>query len=300
MKVLIISGGDSSERKISFISARQVKKALLSQGYSVKIYDLRLGYHNLTEVAKKFDLIFPMLHGEEGEGGRLHEHLLKLGKPFVGGHPDNFKKGWYKLPFKKFCEENNIPTSPWTTISSKDEIIKFGIPCVLKTSNGGSSREVAFIKSLKDLKTKRVQNILNSGEEIFAERLINGIEVTVGILGDKPLPVLEIIPPKGKWFDYKNKYSGESREIPFAPSVPIKIQQQIQSLGLKIHQQLKLGHYSRIDVIVDGEKLNFLEVNTIPGFTSESLFPKAAKAAGLDFSKLVQELIMLAKTKPII
>lgn len=141
MKVLIITGGTSSERRISFMSAKQVKKALGESGHKVKLFDFKKGYKELKKLSTDFDVIFPVIHGEEGEGGALQKFLSSLKVPFVGGDPKGFKQGWYKIPFKKFCEGNNIPTSPWKRINSKNQISIFGFPCVLKSSSGGSSKE---------------------------------------------------------------------------------------------------------------------------------------------------------------
>lgn len=307
MKILLVSGGISSERKISLISAREVKKVLEENGYQVKIFDLRTcsqvrktlrqqavlkkGYPALKQDIQDFDVIFPVIHGEEGEGGNLHKFLENLGKPYVGGNWQNYKKGWYKIPFKKFCGQNNIPTSPWKTVNKADDIVKFGFPCVLKASAGGSSREVLILKSKEQL--KKAEKLLKLNDKFLVEKFLPGTEVTVGILDNRALPVLEIRPPEGKWFDYKNKYSGSTKEIPNAPSLNQNERTAVQGQALKIHQLLGLGPYSRIDFIVSGGTPYVLEVNTIPGWTSESLFPKAAKAAGITFFQLVEKLIKM-------
>lgn len=116
-------------------------------------------------------------------------------------------------------------------------------------------------------------------------------------MNNKALPVIEIVPPLGKWFDYKNKYSGATKEIINAPSLTEKQKKQVQSVATAIHRNLKLGSLSRTDFIVSNGKIYVLDVNTIPGLTSESLFPKEAKAAGLDFSELVKLLVTTAKKK---
>lgn len=302
MKVLVITGGTTSERCISFMSARQVKKGLEETGHKVKLYDLKKGQIS-RNLVKNFDVVFPVLHGEEGEGGNLQKTLSALDIPFIGGAPKGFKQGWYKIPFKKFCDKNNILTSPWKRVKNQDDIIKFGFPAVLKSTSGGSSREVIILKSAEDLKSKSCQHLLNSGLPLFVERFLPGIEVTVGIFNNQALPVIEIIPPEGRWFNYKNKYSGETKEIPHAPSLKPAQRDMLRQIALKIHQSLNLGPYSRIDFIVSdfpshssSGKLNFfvLEVNTIPGLTSQSLFPKAAQAAGISFPKLLDKMVKLA------
>ena len=302
MKVLLITGGASSERRISLMSAKQVKLALKEVGYNVAVFDLKKGYDQLKILAKSFDVIFPVIHGEEGEGGNLQKFLSTLKKPFVGGNPKGFKQGWYKIPFKKFCEENKIPTALWRKVQTEKDILEFGFPCVLKSSAGGSSREVAILKSARDLNSYLCRKLLKSKLALFIEKYLPGIEVTVGILKNeqssirryKALPVVEIVPPEGGWFDYQNKYWGKTKEIPHAPSITAELRDQVQKIAARIHNSLNLGPYSRIDFIVSEGKPFVLEVNTIPGLTSSSLFPKAAQAMGISFPKLMDSLIQMA------
>lgn len=294
MKVLIITGGTTSERKISFMSAKQVKKGLEEVGYKVKLFDLKKGYSQLKKIVKDFNVIFPVIHGEEGEGGSLQKFLSDLGIPFVGGDWKGYKKGWYKIPFKKFCEQNSIPTAPWKQVKNKDNIFKFGFPSVLKSSTGGSSKEVVILKSFRDLNSYIFRKLLKSNFALFVEKYLPGVEITVAVLQNQALPVVEIIPPKGGWFDYKNKYSDKTKEIPHAPSVTKAIQKRAQKYALKIHKTFNLGQLSRIDFIVSGGKPYVLEVNTIPGLTAASLVPKAAQAIGISFPKLLERIVKMS------
>ncbi len=301
MRILIITGGSSSERRISLISARQVKAALLRKNHTVKLFDIRDGYKMIKFKSQSFDVIFPVLHGEEGEGGDLQRFLSAFNKPFVGGNWRGFKKAWYKIPFKRWCDKNKILTPRWRVVKDRSQIMKFGFPSVLKASNGGSSKEVVILKSKKDSNSCRTRKILNMDTPLLIEDFINGIEVTCGILNDSALPVIEIKPPDGGWFDYKNKYSGKTEKLVNAPSLDLKTKQQIQEVALKIHTTLDLGHYSRVDFFITRDhpkgvhtKLYVLEVNTIPGLSPNSLFPEAAKAIGLDFLDLMDYLVKLA------
>ncbi|MCL6096526.1 MAG: ATP-grasp domain-containing protein [Patescibacteria group bacterium] len=296
MRILVVSGGNSSERNISLTSAKNVSKALKNLGYKTKTYDLKQGYEPLKKIAGSFDVLFPVLHGEEGEGGKLHKFLSKLGKPIVGTR--NFKgmqKGWYKIPFKKFCDRNEILTPKWKAINSEKDVLNFTLNrpkgCVLKSSSGGSSLEVFIITSKKDLKKKACQKILHLKAPLFVEEYLLGIEATVGILNNKALPVMEIVPPKGEWFSYKNKY-GLSKEIPNAPDLDEKMKKKLQDIALKIHKHFELGSYSRIDFIVYKNRPYVLELNTIPGLTEESLFPKIAKSTGIkSFEEFIKILV---------
>lgn len=296
MKVLILSGGNSSERTVSLTSAKTVKKALREKGHQVKLYDLRQGYQKIINEAKNFDVLFPVLHGQEGEAGPLHKFLSKLNKPIVGTR--NYKglaKAWNKIPFKKYCDKNGIKTPIWKFVKNKEDVIKFGFPGVLKASNGGSSREVVILKTAKDMQKADFKKLIKSDMPLFVEKYFKGVEVTVGILDGKVLPFLEIIPPKNSWFSYKNKYDNSTQEIPFAPSVDKKMQQEITKIFLKIQKHFNLGTYFRVDFIVTNGIPYVLDVNTIPGLTPGSLFPKQALADGLSFSELLEKLIFTAK-----
>lgn len=295
MKVLIITGGYSSERKVSLTSAREVKKALIKNKFKAKIYDLKNGYLPIKKLAKDFDVLFPVLHGEEGEGGILHKFLSKIDKPIVGTR--NYKgmeEGWYKIPFKKYCDKNHIETPRWKIVKNKADVVKFGFPSVLKSSNGGSSKEVIMLNSEKDLNKNFTKKLLTL-KNIFVEEKINGVEETVGILNGKAMPIIEIIPPVGEWFSYKYKYSGETKEIPNAPSIKPATRKKLQEIALTIHKHFNLGTYSRIDFMVINEVPYAIELNTIPGLTAESLFPKGAKAAGIDFKTFIKTLVSSAE-----
>lgn len=291
MKVLLITGGNSSERTVSLNSARNVKDALIQNGHKVKIYDLKKGYKPIVKLAESFDVLFPVLHGEEGEGGKLHKFLSKINKPIVGGRNySGMQKAWYKISFKIYCDNNKTLTPLWKRIKKIDDIKNFGFPCVVKTSSGGSSKEVFILKLEKDLQKQKRK--MFSLKNLFVEEYIEGVEITIGILNNKALPALEIVPPKGGWFDYKNKYSGATQEILNAPSLKQNLIREAQNISLKIHKHFNLGTYSRIDFIVRNNKIYVLELNTIPGLTENSLLPKQA---GTSFKDFIEVLVKSAK-----
>lgn len=293
MKILIITGGSSSERKISLISARAVRQALQSNGHAVTLFDFKKGFPDLKRLLPKFDLVFPVMHGYEGEDGTLYRFLRVNKKLYVGSNPKGARIAFDKILFKKYCDKKKISTAPWRIVKDVKDIKRFGFPCVLKGAWGGSSNEVILLYSDKNLSSRKVSSILSLKNGCFVEKLLKGPEITVGILGDKPLPVLEIIPPEGQWFDSKNKYSGKTKEIPFPKSVSQNLQRRSQKIALAIHDNLNLGSFSRTDIIVQNNIPYVIEVNTPGGvgLTSESLFPKAAKAIGINFKSLVEKFI---------
>lgn len=294
MNILLLTGGNSSERKISLLSAMQVKKALIENGHHVKLYDLKNGYLPIKGLAKKYDVLFPVLHGEEGEGGKLHKYLSKLNKPIVGSkNYKGFEDAWYKIPFKKYCDKNNLPTPKWKIVKKTKDLVNFGFPCVVKTSSGGSSREVFILKSKRELTGKSKE--IFSYKNLFVESYILGQEATVGVLNNKALPVIEIIPPPYSWFNYKNKYSGETKEIVDSKNISPKLKKEMQRIALKIHCFFNLGSYSRTDFMLDKNGNAYvLEINTIPGLTSESLLPKET---GMPFAEFIQTLVKLSLDK---
>ncbi len=291
MNILLITGGLSSERKVSLMSSKEVLKVLKKNGYKTTVYDLKNGYLKIKKIVKDFDVLFPCLHGEEGEGGELHKYLKTLKKPIVGTtNYQGLKNAWYKIPFKKFCDKNKILTPKWKIIKNKKDILAFGFPCVLKASSGGSSKEVFILKTKKDL-----NNISLKFINFFVEEYIQGKEITVGVLDNQALPIIKIIPPKNEWFSYKNKYTRRTQEIINPKDINPLIKKQLQSITLNIHRSFNLGSYSRIDFILDNKNNPLvLEVNTIPGLTKNSLFPRMVKSTGLSFDGFVDLLIKLA------
>lgn len=297
MKVLIVTGGNSSERKISFLSAKNVKGALEKKKHKIKLFDLRKGFKVLGSEIEKYDVIFPILHGTEGEDGSLYIFLIKYGKPFVGCSPKSTKIASDKILSNKFCDKYKIPRPRWKIIKNLKDIKRFGFPCVLKAAKGGSSLEVMILKSERDLNKKLAKKILNLNNSFLVETYIPGTEVTVGVFNNKALPVIEIVPPEGEWFDYKNKYSGRTQEIINAPSLDEKTKKLTQKIALKIHKTMQLGPYSRTDFMILGNNPIVLEVNPpcAVGLTLESLVPKAAKATGINFPEFCETLIKTAK-----
>ena len=290
MKVVVLTGGVSNEREVSLISAKNVEEALKRLGYETEIFDIKDGLENLQ--VSKDDVVFPVVHGKEGEGGDLQKKLEKREIKFVGSGSKALKKGWEKIPFKKFCDSEGIITPKWQVIKDQNEI-SISMPIVVKPSDSGSSIDIFFAHTESDLTEIPFKDLFEKYKELIIEEFIQGVEVTCGVLGDMALPVLEIVPPEGGSFDYENKYNGKTKEIPFAPSLPEEIQKEVQKISLEIHQKLGCKDISRSDFLVKDGTIYALEINTIPGLTSESLFPKEAKAIGIGFDELMGRLIKM-------
>lgn len=295
-KVLLVTGGKTSERRITLLSAQQVKSGLEKAGYKVALFDFKKGVGQLKIAAKQADVAFPLIHGREGEDGNLYTSLIKLGLPYVGCSPKSTATAFDKITFNKFCDKNKISKPKWKQVRNTKDIEKFGFPCVLKAAGGGSSREVTILQSKKDLTNKLVKKIFSLKDRFLVERFIQGIEVTGPVLFNKALPTIEIVPPEGRWFDYKNKYNGQTQEIVNAPSLDEKTKKLVQKIALEIHLKIKLDPYSRTDFIVANKIPYVLEVNPPcgVGLTAESLLPKAAQEVGISFPNLLDKLIKQA------
>jgi D-alanine-D-alanine ligase len=253
------------------------------------------------------DVIFLALHGGQGEDGTIQALLDLTGKPYTGSGVLASALAMNKAMSKKIFEREGILTPEWVLIENpeisdisyiKEKIeASFGFPCVVKPNDQGSTVGLTVVEEKKDLK-KALECAQKFSSHILVERFIPGRELTVGILGDMPLPVVEIIPEHGI-YDYECKYTHGKSNYVCPAEIPEEGTKEIQAIGLKAFRALGCEDYARVDFRY-GEDSRFycLEVNTLPGMTATSLVPKAAKALGIDFPELVNRIVKLAlKTK---
>ncbi len=295
----VLLGGTSSERRISIKSGRAVLKALKTSGVrTVAVDPARSG--SLRKTLSRIDLAFIALHGYGGEDGRMQQTLEKLKIPYTGSGPDGSHKAFDKVKAKRIFTRAGIPTPAFCLIDRKNwrrVLPQFGTPAFAKPVADGSSVGVFPIHDLAR-SAKKIRSKLSIFGRLLVEKKINGREFTVGILGRKALPVIELISSR-EFFDFKAKYTpGVTRH-----EVPAKISsvlaKKLQRMALRAHQSLGLRDFSRVDIMVDREGSIFvLEANSIPGLTSMSLLPEAARSAGIPFEQLCLQLIeMAAKRK---
>lgn len=300
LKIALIAGGKSSEREVSLKGAEAVKKALERLGYDYEVFDPSTDLIKLAKKVKEFDCAFLVVHGPGGEDGTLQGFLDSLDLPYQGagvlGSALAMHKGIAKELYKSvgLCVPEGRLFSKDVSLNQIRETAKFlGFPLVIKPATQGSSVGVAIIKEEKDL-ISAVEKAFEFDEEILIEKYIKGREITVGILDEMPLPVVEIVPKFSEMFDYHTKYTpGMAEEICPAP-ISSDLTAKAQEYGLKAHKVLRLRHYSRTDMILVERDIYVLETNTIPGMTETSLLPLAAKVAGYTFDALVKKLIELA------
>jgi D-alanine-D-alanine ligase len=298
MKILVLLGGISNEREVSLRSGRAVADALKSSGHEVLEYDPQQGMQGLAGFVGKVDCVFPILHGRGGEDGAVQVDLEKLGFKYLGSNSQVSKLCFEKSEFKKILNKLSIdtPNSELVTRLSIGNSPLLRNPYVLKPLNGGSSLDAFIIRNPGDRTYD--PRIFDHYQLMLLEQLIDGTEITVPVLGSTALPVIEIIPPQNQEFDYENKYNGETQELCPPQHVDAAKQQEAQKLAETIHTQVGARHLSRTDIIIDREgKMWVLELNTIPGLTEQSLFPKAAAVAGINMQQLVQKFLDLVMSE---
>jgi D-alanine-D-alanine ligase len=299
MNILILQGGDSPEREVSLASAKAVAEAAETAGYNVQTYDTINGFNGMLPLLEEVDLVFPVLHGSGGEDGEVQEFLEKQSAKFVGAGALSSKLCFDKIASKKALEAAGLPTPKWQEVNRESlaRSLLARRSFVLKPIAGGSSVDTFIIKNPQNEKVDL--SVFDRYETMLLEEMVEGTELTVGILGEDALPPVEIIPPEGGVFDYENKYNGKTKELCPPKSVSKNLQSKAQELALKTRQTLGAKDFSRVDLMLDKTgNLYILEINTIPGMTNQSLFPKEARAAGITMPELVNKLIKMSVPDP--
>lgn len=296
MRVLLLSGGTSNEREISLRSSRSAAQAIRELGHECIMADPADHGFDLSSYKNSIDVVFPLLHGAGGEDGTIQRQLENLDMPFVGSDSESSALCFDKWAYKQQLLAHNMPASRGIKITSDDlSHTDFSKPFVLKPFDGGSSLDTLIARHPDEAEKNQAIELLKKYPVMLLEPLVEGTEITVGILGQEPLPIVEIQVPDGLEFDYENKYNGRIREFCPPETVSTDIQARAQELALKIHNLCGCRHLSRTDMIIDvNGNLHVLETNTIPGFTDASLFPLMAKQAGYSMPQLVDKLLRFA------
>lgn len=304
-KIVVLAGGPSSEREVSLASGREVLKALISLGYEAELLDLDDFFVEKIK-EKRPDIVFIALHGKPGEDGTVQGILEILGIPYTGSGVLASALAMNKFFTKRIFMSSNLPVLPFLCFSqeewrvSSEEILKkaksnLGLPLVVKPVSQGSSVGVSIVEG-EGLLSEAVGRALKYDEMFILEKFVKGKEIQVGVLGNEnpfPLPPIEIRSKK-KFFDYEAKYTpGLAEEITPAP-IDREKTEKAQKLALKAYQALGCEGFARVDMFLAGEEFYLSEVNTIPGLTANSLLPKEARAAGIDFPELVERILDFA------
>jgi D-alanine-D-alanine ligase len=290
--VALLKGGPGKERDVSLNSGAAVANALRSLGADVVEIDITGRDVDLPSTP---DLVFNMIHGTFGEDGDLQSILDGLGIPYTGEDAAGSRLAFDKIASKRRFDAAGVPHAKWEILHA-GENPTIPLPLVAKPPREGSSVGVHIVKEAGAL-AEALADCVARDREVLVEEFVSGKELTVGIVGDEALPIVEIV-PKVDFYSYENKYTKGNSDY-FCPArLDEATTRAVQSAAVAAHRSLGLRVYSRVDVLLDAQNRPFvLEVNTIPGMTETSLLPKAAAVAGLDFASLCEEIAGLSLEK---
>jgi D-alanine-D-alanine ligase len=297
-KIAVLMGGPGSERDVSLATGRGVAKALRSLGVEVVEIDVRDENFALPE---DVDLAFMTIHGTFGEDGRLQSILERRSVAYTGDGVEGSRIAFDKILSKEKFREHGVTTPAWEVIQPGQHPT-ISLPIVVKPPREGSTVGVVIVKSEHDLEAA-MREAAKYDRELLIEKFVPGRELTIGMLGDQALPILEII-PKGGFYDFNNKYpflnpkAGGGAEHVCPAKIDDGKTREIQELSLRAFRALGLQVYGRVDVILSETGEPFvLEINTIPGMTEASLLPEGAAAAGINYVDLCVRIIELSRAR---
>jgi D-alanine-D-alanine ligase len=297
-RIAVLMGGPGSERDVSLATGRGVSGALRSLGAEVTDVDVKDENFQLPD---NVELAFITIHGTFGEDGQLQRILEDRGVRYTGEGVSGSEVAFDKIRSKEYFQRGSVPTPVWEVIDPTTRP-KMAVPLVIKPPREGSTVGVHIIKSESEIDAA-MADVARFGRDVLVEKFVPGRELTVGILGDQTLPIIEII-PKGGFYDFTNKYpflnpqaGGGAQHV-----CPAHLDEQktceVQTVALQAHRALGLEVYSRVDVLLTEQGEPFvLEANTIPGMTEASLLPEAAAAAGISYPELCARIVELSQRR---
>jgi len=292
-KIGVLAGGPSNEREISLRSGKTVYEALLGRGCDAILLDVKNDICDIIS-SSAVDMAFIALHGRFGEDGGVQRMLEEMGVPYTGSGVDASRLALDKIASKEVFQKCRIPVPGYAVFHKGDTDRKLrrplGWPVVVKPQFEGSSIGLS-IAGDEDSFGEALDKASEFGDKVLVEEYINGRELTVGILGDKALPVIEIVASQGV-YDYEAKYEDPATRYLVPAPIGEEVSRLARELGERSHKSLGARSFSRVDMMLDKKgRIFVLEVNTIPGMTERSLLPKAAAAAGIDFGTLCIKLL---------
>ncbi len=298
LKVAVVMGGPSDEREVSIQSGTGVMRALAALGHQPRSLDFDGRFIDaLREIAP--DVVFNALHGPGGEDGTIQGILEWLRVPYTGSGVAACALAMDKHITKKLLAAEGLPTPAWDVFDLTGGTLpllpgSLNLPLVVKPRNSGSSAGVAIVKTHEEW-TRAIIEASNRTAEVMAEEYVPGREFTCGVLGEQPLPVVEILATSDEFYTYDAKYKpGGSRHLVPAP-IDDDLTKRLQTLALSVHKLLGLRDYSRTDFILSKEgRPTILEINALPGMTPTSLIPDEAACIGISYEALVDRLLHFA------
>jgi len=301
-RVVVVSGGWSSEREISLLSGRNVFEALRRQGVEAVSFDL-VSPDDLPKLLKeKPDVIFIALHGKPGEDGSFQGFAEVAGIPYTGSGVEASAIGIDKWVSKWVFARNDIPTPRFIPLpgdadhvpAAQKAAAEFGFPVIVKPRFEGSSVGVHIIHEELALleQTRRVQAEFG---DVLLEEFISGVTGTAGILGDKVLPLLELVPKTQEFYDYQAKYTKGATQFICPARMDPEQTRLTQELALRAFRSIGARHFGRVDfMLAENSHPYLLEANTIPGLTDVSDLPAEAKVAGISYDELIVRITLMA------
>ncbi len=300
-KIGVLMGGLSRERDISLKTGKAIRKALVAKGYNACGIDV--GRDIADKLLKeKIEIAFIALHGRYGEDGTIQGMLELMGIPYTGSGVLASALCLNKVMAKKVLLYEQLPTPPFISLKrneiGKDQIpsISFPLPWVVKPAREGSTIGISIVQREEEC-FNALKEAGTYDDEILIEAFVKGKEVTVGILNDITLPIIEIVPKSG-FYDYHSKYTKGETDYIIPARIPREKYLYAQEISLKAFQGLGCSGCARVDLMIDDEGNPFIiDVNTMPGMTETSLLPKAAAHVGLSFGDLAERLLLGAALK---
>tara|TARA_Y100000591_G_C21740397_1_gene649023 strand:+ start:64 stop:957 length:894 start_codon:yes stop_codon:yes gene_type:complete len=292
MKVAVILGGASFERDVSLKTGKAVVEACKVNNYDVETVLIDKNYKKFLPILKQADIVFNALHGTLGEDGTIQKWLEENNIKFTGSDSISSALCMNKIESKKIIKENGFLTPKWVEFEENLEIANISLPCIVKPNSQGSTFGLTFVNKHQDLRPAILKS-QKFDKSMLIEEYIKGREITVGIIGKNVLPIVEIFPDH-KIYDYECKYTTGMSNYICPADINNDLSKKIMNDSLKIFDLLGCEDYGRIDFIIDKNNRHyFLELNTLPGMTSTSLLPIAARAYGMSFNSLVKKIIEL-------
>lgn len=288
-RVGVLKGGTSAEREVSLRSGAAIARGLRDAGYEVVEIDV---VEPVLTLPDSLDAVFIALHGTFGEDGDVQRLLERAGIPYTGAGIASSRDSFDKLRTKQILEEHGISTPPFAVVSVGAER-PLDVPVVVKPLRQGSSIGIHIVRDDAAWE-KAICDAAQFDRDILVESYVPGRELTVGIVGEQVLPVLEIRAPDGN-YDYDAKYTAGATEYLVPAPLSPEVTACCQDLAKRTFDALRCRGLARVDLRLDDQEQAWvLELNTIPGFTETSLLPKAAQAAGIEFQTLCRGIMETA------
>ncbi len=299
-KIAVLLGGTSAEREVSLNSGKAVLEALLNQGYDAHPIDPK--EYNVANLKKDgFNRVFNILHGRGGEDGTMQGLLEQIGLPYTGcgvmASALTMDKMRTKMLWKAFglpvADMEVVTRETFSELDAQAVVEKLGLPLMVKPSLEGSSVGLTKVKAVDELKSA-VEYALKFDNTILIEEWLAGDELTVPVLDSQVLPAIRIV-PEGEFYDYNAKYISDNTQYFCPAGLTSEREQELAILVKRAYDAVGCRGWSRIDVMCDAKgDFRLVEVNTNPGMTSHSLFPKSAASVGISFEQLVVKILELS------